>query len=78
MSELRKIFYLVSCFLALDPVQFQEEWAGDQGIQARTTPGGALLSPLRRCWEKCRLEIGKNCRMEGFVVTTFTVQSFYP
>jgi len=79
MSELIKLFFcLVSCVLALDPEQFQQEWGGDQGIQAGITPGGALLSPLSRHREKCRLEIRKKCRMEEFVVTTFTVQSFYP
>lgn len=47
-------------------------------IQTRIAPCGALLSFLRRHWEKCRLEIEKKRRMERFVVAIFTVQCFYP
>lgn len=80
MGEFRKFFFHLVRGFFWHWIQCSSSKSGQEirGIQTRIPPGGALLSPLRRHWEKYRLEIRKKRRKGRFVISTFIVQSFYP
>lgn len=76
MGELIFFFHPVRGFLALDPMQFQWEWAGEQGDPDKDPSWWGITEPSQKTLGE--VQTGKKHRTERFVVATFTVQCFYP